>query len=241
MDTVIMLNKGENIIRKDVTCIGIWMANRHWYQEVGADNYIELYLNGRKIVERGFKYLLAGDIPFPCEFKIPANSVLRLEIPPYDSKVERVSLICKEGLQGEGEGYLYGFGIFPEAGSSSSEFGYAIIKPFPGEKFVIKKWAFFTAENNSSTPIFPTAAYEIYGTIDITKDEIPFNEKVFFDTVFSKRNFFQDVNIEFKKLLYFKVESTRIGPGSPPNQKKVYPFVLAFIKRYKLKDHESGK
>lgn len=240
MDTVITLNKGENIIRKDVTCIGIQMANRHWYQSISANNYIELYLNGRKIVEKGFKYLLAGDIPFPCEFKIPANSVIKLEMYPQTSKIERVSLICKEGLQGEGEGYLYGFGIFPEVGSSSSEFGYAIIKPFPKEKFVIKKWAFFTAQNDSSNPLYPTIEYDKYGLIDITKDEIPFIEKASFETIFSKRDFYQDVNIEFKKLLYFKTEPAELGVNTL-NPTKLYPFVLAFIKRYELKDHESGK
>jgi hypothetical protein len=239
MDTVITLNKGENIIRKDVTCIGIQITDRQWYQEVGANYWIELYLNGRRIAEKVYRYLIAGDIPFPCEFKIPANSIIELKMYPQTSSFERVSLICKEGLQGEGEGYLYGFGIFPEVGSSSSEFGYAIIKPFPGEKFVIKKWTFFTAESDTSAPTFPSLESGRYGLIDIIKDEMPFIEKASFETVFSKRDFYQDVNIEFKKLLYFKTEPLRINTAG--GEVKLYPFVLAFIKRYELKDHESGK
>ena len=235
MDTIIMLNKGENIIRKDLTCIGIQIVNKHVYQNNGGIAYIELYLNGKKIVERAYEYFLAGNVPFPCEFKIPANSVLQLVMNPNIKMEEHVSLICKEGLQGEGEGYLYGFKIWPDSGSSSSQFGYAIIKPFPNEKFVIKRWAFFTSQSETTVPQFPTGPSDKYGLIDITKDEIPFIEKVSLETVFSTRDFYQDVNIEFKKLLYFKVEPSWYSGNA------LYPFVLAFIKRYELKDHESGK
>ncbi len=233
--TIVTLNRGENLIKKDLTCIGISISQRHTHTRDAANSYIELILNGQKIAERVYKYFLAGKYPFPCEFKIPKNSILRVDAYQPGSFIphEKYILFCVDGLSpDEGQGYLYGFKVLPER---DGEQGYATIKPFPNEKFVIKRWAFFTSKIETMSPIFPENGPipGLYGHVEVVRDEIPIIEKAPLDSVFSRCDFYSEFNIEFRKLLYIKTEPSTAYP-EPDVQINVYPFVLAFIKRYRL-------
>jgi hypothetical protein len=224
IEEYIIINPGENLITKNLTCYGIALANRHKFESSPGKVYINLTLNNEALAENFFAYFLAGSIPFPCEFQIPQGSVITYTPINFDERHPLI-LSCKKGLFGEGKGYLKGFKIFPE---QPGNIGYATLKPFPGEKMKILCWSFFLAIDDTQTP--QLVPYETewppnFGKIDIYNDEIPIAEKVSLEQVFSLRNFYKLQNIEFKKLLYFRCE------GTPYERSYMFPYVAAFIKR----------
>jgi hypothetical protein len=223
IEEYIVINPGENLITKNLTCYGIALANRHKFESSPGKTYINLTLNNETLAENFFAYFLAGSIPFPCEFQIPQGSLIIYTPTNFDERHPLI-LSCKKGLFGEGKGYLKGFKIFPE--QSSSNIGYATLKPFPGEKMKILYWSFFLATGDAQAPqLVPYPLSNNFGKIDIYNDEIPIAEKISLEQVFSLRNFYKLQNIEFKKLLYFRCEGTLYV------DLYMFPYVAAFIKR----------
>lgn len=235
IEKYITLNPGPNLIKEDVTVIGIQIKDRH-SPELSLLDKVKVIKNSEIIVDSVPVFFLKGYLPFPVVFPVKRGSVLEYieEFVGEDHQDYPLILLCENGIRAQNEGLLKGFRILPESGQEDGNSGYASIKPFPFEKWKIKNWA-FVLENYANRIQLdgPTAKYSLgeFGNVEIYVDQKQNAFSVSLEAVFSKIDFYKPIDFIFKDLLYIKAEPTYVY--RPDFRYPLYPHIAMFVERIK--------
>lgn len=241
IEKYITLNPGPNLIKEDVTVIGIQIANKY-SPTLRIQDKVKVIKNSEVIVDSLPVFFLRGNLPFPVEFPVRKNSVLEYT-PSFAIEAYPLVLLCKNGITTQNEGLLKAFRVLPESGQEDGNSGYASIKTFPHEKWRIKNWAFVLENYDRNIQLdAPNSSHTIgsFGNVEIYLDKMQIAYSVPLDVVFSKVDFYKQVNLSFKELLYIKAEVSAVYPNALiPLLIYTYPHIAMFVER--IKDYGEAK